>query len=510
MAPQPPSRTLPPIGLLVFVVGAGALGSEIAAVRLLAPYFGASEVVWANTIGVVLVALSIGYWYGGKLGDRRPHMPDLCVAVLLAAALTAALPFVARPLLNTGVAALDSVSAGAFVGSLIATLLLLAIPVFVMGTVAPWALRIGIEGVDKLAAGTLAGRLYAISTAGSLVGTLACSLLLVPAIGTRRTFLVFALLMALVAILGIDRRRRPRAAALPAVIVVLMIIPLGGIKGKSASGEVIHERETHMQYARVIEKPDGTRHLELNEGQARHSVYKPDTVVIDDVWDTSLVLPLSTTGEPPRRFAILGNAAGTTARAYEKFFPETKIEGVEIDGELTELGREYFDLNNPNLTTHTADARPYLRASDNTYDAIALDAYRQPYIPFYLTTREFFELAESRLSPKGVITVNVGHPEGSRQLESVLAATMATAFKHVWRDPTRKTNTMLIASNAPIDPQNLIVGAAGKPGLIPTAVRESQRMEPADTSGDVYTDDHAPVEWLIDRSIVEYAAGGGN
>ncbi len=500
---------MPPISLLVFVVGAGALGSEIAAVRLLAPYFGASEVVWANTIGVVLVALSIGYWYGGKLGDRRPRLPDLCVAVSVAAALTAALPFVARPLLNTGVDALDSVSAGAFVGSLIATLLLLAIPVFVMGTVAPWALRLGIERVDKLAAGALAGRLYAISTAGSLVGTLACSLLLIPAIGTRRTFLAFALLMALVGMLGVDRRWRPAAAALSAAIVILMLIPLGGIKGKSASGEVIHERETHLQYVRVIEKRNGTRHLELNEGQARHSVYRPGGVLIDDYWDALLVLPLATTGAPPSRMAILGNAAGTTARAYERFFPQTKIDGVEIDGELTEIGQEYFDLNNPNLTAHTADARPFLRTTDERYDAIALDAYRQPYIPFYLTTREFFALAETKLTPDGVITVNVGHPKGSRQLERVLAGTMGSVFENVWRDPTRETNTMLVASNAPLDPEKLIAGAKGVPELQPTAVRESQRLVPADTSGDIYTDDHAPVEWLIDRSIVEYAAGGG-
>jgi MFS family permease len=130
-------RRLPPLELLVFVVGAAALGIEIAAVRLLAPYFGASEVVWANTIGVVLVALSVGYWLGGKIGDRHPNMSDLCSAVLLGAVLTALLPFVSKPLLDVGVDALDSVSAGAFVGSLAATLVLLAVPVLVLGTVSP-------------------------------------------------------------------------------------------------------------------------------------------------------------------------------------------------------------------------------------------------------------------------------------------------------------------------------------------------------------------------------------
>src|SRR5256714_2862590 len=119
---------MPPLRLLVFVVGAGSLGAEIAAVRLLAPFFGASTIVWANTIGVVLVALSVGYWLGGRLADRHPHMRGLCLLALAAAALLALVPFVSHPLLNLAVDALDQISAGAFIGSLLAGLLLPAAP----------------------------------------------------------------------------------------------------------------------------------------------------------------------------------------------------------------------------------------------------------------------------------------------------------------------------------------------------------------------------------------------
>src|SRR5690606_37363544 len=118
------------------------------------------------------------------------------------------------------------------------------------------------------------------------------------------------------------------------------------------------------QYVRVIERADGTRVLELNEGQARHSVYKPGTVLTDDYWDASLVLPLATGEGPPNRVAVLGNAAGTIARAYAHFFPETHVDGVEIDGELADIGREWFGLGDRNFTAHTADARPFLRATD--------------------------------------------------------------------------------------------------------------------------------------------------
>src|SRR5215211_1567123 len=173
--------------VLVFVVGAASLGAEIAAARLMAPFFGASTIVWANTIGVVLVALSVGYWIGGRLGDRHPHVRGLCLVVLAAAVLLAAVPLVARPFFDVSVDALDSVSAGAFVGSLVGVLALIAVPVLLLGACSPYAVRLAIDDIDH--SGSVAGRLYAVSTAGSLVGTMLAALALVPFAGTQRTFL---------------------------------------------------------------------------------------------------------------------------------------------------------------------------------------------------------------------------------------------------------------------------------------------------------------------------------
>src|SRR5918996_6052898 len=155
---------MPPLPLLVFVVGTGSLGAEIAAVRLLAPYFGASTIVWANTIGIVLVALSVGYWLGGRLADRHPNMRALCLVALSAAVLLALVPFVADPLLDVAVDALDEISAGAFVGSLVAVLVLVAIPVLLLGAVSPYAIRLAVSTVEE--AGTGAGRPYSPSPPG--------------------------------------------------------------------------------------------------------------------------------------------------------------------------------------------------------------------------------------------------------------------------------------------------------------------------------------------------------
>ena len=442
--------------VLVFVVGTGSLGAEIAVARLMAPFFGASTIVWANTIGVVLVALSLGYWLGGRLADRNPSLQGLCKIVLLAA-------------------------------------------VLLLGAASPYALRLAVPDVEH--AGRIAGRLYAISTAGSLTGTMLSSLLLIPVVGTQRTFLAFALAIGVTAVAGLGIRFAPAAAAIAAALA----IPVGTVKA-SADGEVIYETETETQYAQVVEQADGDRLLELNEGQAIHSLYKPGSYLTGRYWDGLIVMPFAALDRPPERVAILGNAAGTAARMYGHYFPDTRVDGVEIDGELTEIGRRYFDLSGPNLHTYTDDARPWLRQSSGDYDVIVVDAYRQPYIPFHLATREFFELVRDRLAPGGVVVVNVGHPEGNDDLEKAVSATMADVFPTVIRDPLEDANSLVLGSEAPASAERLLGAIAILPDdLKNLAAVESQRLAPALTGGPVYTDDKAPVEWLVDKSILGYA-----
>jgi spermidine synthase len=484
---------------LVFVVGASTLGVEIAAARLLAPYFGASTVVWANTIGVVLVALSAGYWFGGRYADRHPHLRGLCLLVLGAAVLIAAVPFAARPFLGFSVDAFDTVSVGGFAGSLFGVLVLVAVPVALLGAAAPWAARLAVGEVGS--SGEVVGRLYAISTAGSLLGTMISALLLIPLLGTQRTFLVFALALALVAAVGAGMR----AAVVPVALLAVLALPVGTIKG-DADGRVLFEAETTHQYARVIERDDGARVLELNEGQAVHSMYRPGSYLTGDYWDGHLVLSAAAGRRPPRRIAILGNAGGTVARAFGYFFPRTAVDAVEIDAELTELGRRYLDLRNPRMRTFAEDARPWLERSAGGYDAIMVDAYRQPYIPFYLATREFFELARARLAPGGLVIVNVGHPEGGQELERVLGRTMAAAFPRVLRYPIEDTNTLLMAGEGAFSGERLGANAAALPAALRSqARRAAAALGPRLRGGEVYTDDRAPVEWLIDSSLLEYA-----
>jgi spermidine synthase len=434
------------------------------------------------------------------MADRHPHKHGLCLLVLAAAALLALVPIVSRPFLSLSVEAFDRVSIGAFAGSLFGVLTLVAVPVLLLGAVSPWAVRLRLERVES--SGEVAGRLYAISTFGSLVGTFASALVLIPFAGTQRTFLAFAVALATVAVIGLGGRW----LVAPVGLAALIAVPVGTVKA-AGDGRVIHEAETRYQYARVVELDNGVRRLELNEGHAIHSEWRPGTVLTGGYWDGFLALPFAVSSAPSSRVAVLGAGAGTIVRAYGRYFPRTRIDAVEIDGELTEIGKRFFGLRErPGVRFVTDDARPFLRRARGRYDAIFVDAYRQPYIPFYLATREFFELVRSKLSDDGIVVINVGHPEDSSELERVLSATMHEAFPSVMRDGMKPTNTLLLGSPARIDAERLR-RAQAHPDVARLAREAADRLQPRLGGGRVYTDDVAPVEWLVDRSIVSYAAG---
>jgi spermidine synthase len=494
-------RRRAPLELLVLAVGFSSLGAEIAAARLMAPFFGASTVIWANTIAVVLVALAAGYRLGGRLADRRPSARALAGLVLLASVLLAAVPLVAHPFLSLSVRAFDTLSVGAFFSSLFGVLVLVAVPVLLLGAVSPWAIRLRLR--DVTAAGATAGRLYAVSTAGSLAGTWLAALVLIPGLGTQRTFLVLAAVPAAAAALQLGARW----LAVPALLLAALALPAGTVK-PAETGRVLYETETPYQYARVVQMPDGSRRLELNEGQAIHSLWRPGTVMTGNYWDGFLVLPFATgTAYPPQRIAILGTAGGTVARAYAHFYPSTQIDAVDIDGALFRIGRRYFGLRpRPELHEYAQDARPFLRGTRGRYDAIFVDAYRQPYIPFYLATKEFFTLVREHLRPHGTVIVNVGHPSDSDKLERALSATLRAVFPHVARDPITPSNSLVMASGDALD--GTLLRAAPVAGVLrPLSWTQGGRLAPALRGGRVFTDDRAPVEWLIDASIVRYAAG---
>jgi spermidine synthase len=541
--------------LVVFLAGVGTLGIEMVMPRLLAPYFGTSQPIWAVVIGMTLAYLALGYWLGGRMADRRPDPRLLFWTIAWAGVICAAIPLLARPLLLLAQQSLKAVAAGGFLGALAAVVLLFAAPVVLLATVGPFAVRLKLREADQgvAAAGRTAGTISALSTLGSIVGTFLTVLVLIPLIGTSATIFLFAAFLVLLGLLGL---REPRALLLLAAVIALAVAHYalaGTIRSADCRGcALLAEAESGYNYIQVADQEvtysDGVRDqrrvLLLNEGQALHSIYRLkfrdtgdplDLLTDGGPWDYFAVAPFVYPDVAPsdvRSLAMLGSAAGTIPKQFLAIYgPDTAIDAVEIDPQIVALGRRYFDLEDqdpgfPNYTTHAADARYWLNTAAGSYDVIGMDAYHQPYIPFHLTTVEFFREVKAHLNPRGVAVVNAGRPaSGDDRLVNALASTMLEVFPEVYVIDTRFANAILIGVNQPagdgvanfIENASRVAEAAqaepryralqlvqywalneGRFGPIRRFTREEARSAP-------FTDDRAPVEQLIDGLILSEA-----
>jgi spermidine synthase len=485
---------------LVFFAGIGTMATEMCASRLLAPYFGSSSMIWANIIGLILVALSLGYVIGGRLADRWPSKRLLGFLVLAGAVITAAVPFVARPFLNVTINGIDSVSTGAVLGSFFACVILFVPSVLLLGTVTPFAIRIGISDMEK--AGSTAGRIFALSTAGSLVGTFLPPLVTIPLVGTQRTLIMAAAVIAAASCLLLGWRW----LIVPVVLGGLMGIPPGAVK---AADGLIYEGESRYQFIQVVQRDDGARLLYLNEGFAVHSIWRNAAVLTGGEWDMFLTVP-PLMDRPVKRIAILGNAGGTTARSFGVYYPDIAIDGVEIDPEVNAVAKKYFgETDNVRLTVISADARPFLQAAEVKYDLIFIDAYRQPYVPFYLATADFFKLCRDHLSPDGIVALNVSTVPGDDRLSRAVSGTLATQFPLVMKWPALHFNQLVLGFAQGADPALLAQRAAQAPAdILPLTGLLTQNWTKVAAIEDYWTDDRCPVEWITDRMIISYGVSG--
>ena len=502
----------------VFLAGAVTMAVEFGASRLLGNVFGTSNIVWAVVIGLVLVYLTLGNWLGGRLADKTPSA-RVYYSVLAWAALGAGLvPLLSRPVLRAAAQAFDALNLGVLAGAFTAVILLFAIPVILLGMVTPFALKLQISSTDKT--GRISGKLTAISTLGSFLGTFLTVLVLIPWVGTYRTFILVSVVLLLAAILGLwsvgARRQGLLFLLLGALLLVFSFLGLRG-NDKRTPG-LVYETESAYNYIQVLEE-GGFRFLRLNEGQGVHSIYHPTEYFFSGPWDQVLVAPFfnpSVTTADVERIALLGLAAGTSARQASVVYPQAQVDGFEIDPEIVEVGRKWFGMDLPGLTVYTEDARWGLAHSDGAYDIISVDAYRPPYIPAHLVTREFFALVYEKLSEDGVMVINIGRSAQDRSLVDTLSATVAQVFPAVFiTDLPDSYNTILFAARNPqasweaFDRNLKLLNAPGESmplGQI-MAITQGGRAETrfADM---IFTDDKAPIEFMTNRLVITFLLGG--
>lgn len=507
----------------VFISGMATLAVELSASRLLGNVFGTSNLVWANVIGLILLYLAIGYFIGGIWADRSPYKTTFYNILIWGAFLSALIPLAARPVLRTAAQAVVGAEAALALGSFISVLVLFSVPVTLLGCVSPFAIRLAIQ--DPTDAGRVSGRIYAISTLGSLIGTFVPVLILIPQLGTFRTFILFAGILYAVGLIGLFKAEGVRALRwiwMPIVIGALSIWALSGpLRPPIGDAELLYDRESAYNYIQVQESPAGYRYLYLNEGQGVHSIWHPEQYLFNGTWDFFLAAPYFNT--PPFQpddvdnLLVVGLAAGTIPRQYIKVYGDIPMDGIEIDPGVIEAGALYFDMNEtmmPSLNVYAEDGRYILNRLDDRYSVVAIDAYRPPYIPWHLTTVEFFQEVKDHLTDNGVVAINVGRTSTDRRLVDAMARTLSEVYPSVHAiDVPRSFNTILIATVQPTTSdylsQNLEILPESTDPLLRQVLEASiEALVPTNLSHIVFTDDRAPVETLVDSLVLNFLLFG--
>ncbi|MBU6335038.1 MAG: fused MFS/spermidine synthase [Chloroflexi bacterium] len=518
----------------VFIAGAATLGIEMAASRLLAPYFGTSQPVWAAIIGLTLLAMALGAHLGGRLAARHDERA-LAVVLALGGVATAAIPPLAAPILQLAQGAIGALAVGGFVGALLGVLLLFAVPIILLSMAGPLAVH-HLTREPAASAARVAGSVSAIATIGSIGGTFATVLWLIPGIGTSRTLQCFALVLVLLGAANALGRARAGMLALVLLPIGAALLP-GSTRAAACIGcTTIAERESAynaIQVARRTHPIHGPQTvLLLNEGYAVHSYANDRGVLSGDAremlsggpWDYFAVAPYMVRDRAPAqitRLAMLGAAAGTVPAQFLAIYgADTVIDAVEIDPAIIAVSREYFNVRDaavpggaPSYHIHADDARAWLARATQDYDVIGMDAYHQPYIPFHLTTVEFFREVRSRLAPDGVAVVNAGlGPNGDDRLSRALATTMARVFPQVYVIDTAQGGNQILVGTLARDDDGLQAFVAnylriGDPALRMIMETVVARRFVDDGAFEPFTDDLAPVEALVDSLIFSVIDG---
>ncbi|MCX6045714.1 MAG: fused MFS/spermidine synthase [Chloroflexi bacterium] len=514
------------LSLLVFVTGAATLGVELSASRLLEPAFGNNQIVWAALIGMILFYLALGAWLGGKLADRFPHRQGLETTIIFGALGVALVPTLSPRVLHWAATGLDTFNPGLLVGALVAVLVLFSLPVILLGTVSPWAVRLAVKDVAQ--SGQTAGRLYALATAGSLVGTFLPVLWLIPTYGTRWTFYLLALTLLIIVSVGSIRQRYrwlPLLSLIGVLLLALFVQPGSSIRAgwdDSKNGKIIYEDESAYNYI-AVRQWGSERHLKLNDGIGIHSVYHPQMLLSDGIWDYFLLAPLfkppTTPLVAPKNLLLIGLAAGTISELFTNIYGPLPITGIELDPEIIAVGQRYFHMNQPNLTPIAADGRRWLlqQPSSARWDLIAVDAYRPPYIPFHLTTLEFFQLVRSHLTDQGILAINVGRTASDFALVDALSKTVGQVFPSVYLidqpgPADNLSNSLLVATVQPTQLTNFTTNVAALPNHFPvefrqfaqTTTTQARRAATPAATTPIFTDDRAPVEQVVHRIIWKF------
>jgi spermidine synthase len=472
--------------------GAIIMAMELTAFRLFAPFFGNSIYVWGSMISVVMLALAVGYGLGGWIADRARTDSLLYWIVLGSGAYQLGILFVTRPLL------LKLWKFSDFAGTTLATLAIFAVPMAALAMTSPYVIRLLARAGHV---GMTAGRVFAWSTAGSIAGVLGTTFWLVPRYGTRVAMEILCAAAIVIGAAGLMMRRKA------AVVALLLLGVLFFVHAPAPSATLLWTGESAYNKLYVFES-NGLRWLVLNDTHIFQTIEKVGSASSGFYLDQFALGPLVS---PAKKLLVLGMGAGSSIRRTRAVAPEIDVDAVEIDPEVVRVAENFFDLpkNDAKLHVHVADARPWLEGHPERWDLVHVDLFQGgPYVPFYLTTVEFFELVRSRMTEDGVLMVNVFDGSEKKALLESIEATLQQEFPSVERLSTEQGNHIVFAFVRKREVAETIAQlkrAAGPDWVRELAQKGAEDIREVDPGAGtvIFTDDKAPVEEMTRAMLME-------
>lgn len=476
-----------------FFTGAVIMAQELVAFRLYAPYFGYSIYVWGSMISVVMAALALGYALGGWIADRSHTDLPLYYCLLGSAVYQLGILFVVHSLLRA------LADFGDFLGVVLATLIIFAAPMTAMATAGPFLIRVLAHWGQV---GSVAGRVYAVSTIGSIAGTLCTSFVLVPHIGTQETMEVICALSTLTAVAGLTLYFRAAVLAIGLLAATLRLVPL-----QVSSSDTVWAADSPYNLVRVV-RNGPLLLLKLNDDRGVHTIRNQQSSLTGYYYDEFAIGPLLV---PAKRLLVLGMGGGGSIASTQVTAPNIDIDAVEIDPKVVEAAVRYFAVNpqDSKLHIHVADARPWLAHHADRCDLVHVDLYQGGlYIPFYLITREFFETVRAHMTPTGLLMMNLFDTDRSHALLKSSIATLRRVFPSVTVLSVSRGNFILLAFSGETSPDSVrakLATSQGDPAIQLLAKRTASQIVDLDVAPEtlVFTDDYAPVEDITRRMLTK-------
>lgn len=482
---------------------------ELSVSRLLAPYFGTSQIIWTVIIGLIMISLSIGNILGGRSADKYNSMNRLYIIIWAAALWIAVIPFIGKYIIVAimGLLALFFPSNLLVTGSAISCLVLFSIPLIGLGMVSPYLAKLGVTDIADT--GKTVGKIYAMNTIGSIIGTFLPTFVTIPYIGTSKTFLIFSLVLNLICLTYfiITKAKVIKFSISAIIVLAILLMPISN--SYAFWTDCIVEDESLYNYLQVTADEDSV-YLSTNVAFGVQSVYQKDNKLSGLYYDYSLMAPQfikDFDSSSKLDLLILGNGTGTYAKQSKIYYPNVKTDAVEIDSKIVELSKQYFNLKEDEANIYETDGRTFLSDKQcGLYDVIMVDAYHDITIPFHMATKEFFTEVSKHLKPGGVILLNINmKSKGDNPINEYLTQTVKSVMSKVYTcDLSGSTNVLLFASNDS-EMQNIFENNINKLDPSSPLLNVSQyvkdNLQEITKSELIFTDELAPVE-LLGQSLL--------